>query len=224
MSKQLVQFLRDLQANNNRPWFQENKDRYETVRKEFVANVQELIDKIAVFDPAVAGLEAKDCMYRIYRDIRFSPNKLPYKNHMGAYLSKGGRKSVYSGYYIHIEPGNCILSGGLWRPDPPILKALRKDIYENMDEFIEILENPEFKKYYPGLDGEQLKRMPAGFPIDTPHGEVLLFKDYCITASVPDDFFYRKNWIEEAVEIFKKQLPFHRFLNFTVDEYFGGER
>ncbi|MCD8042891.1 MAG: DUF2461 domain-containing protein [Tannerellaceae bacterium] len=221
MSVQLLQFLNELQENNNRSWFQDNKKRYDALRSEFINTVQELINRIALFDPEIAGLEAKDCIYRIYRDIRFSPNKLPYKNHMGAYMAMGGKNSLRSGYYFHIEPGNSILSGGLWRPEPKLLKLLRKDIYDQMDEFSAIMEDPAFKASYPGLDGEKLKRMPAGYPADTPNGEYLLYKDLCISCPIEDSFFENENWMDEVIAIFKKQVPFHQFLNYTVDEYLG---
>ncbi|MCC8155311.1 MAG: DUF2461 domain-containing protein [Tannerellaceae bacterium] len=221
MSAQILQFLRELQENNNRPWFQENKARFDSLRNEFIHIVQELIDRISVFDPEIAGLEAKDCLFRIYRDIRFSPNKLPYKTYMGAYMALGGKNSLRSGYYLHMEPGNSFLSGGVWQPESKLLKMLRKDIYDQMDEFVAILEDPGFKATFPELEGERLKRMPAGYPSDFSHSEYLLHKDFCVTAAVLDSFFDDENWIENAVTAYKKLVPFHQFLNYTVDEFLG---
>ncbi|MCD7936598.1 MAG: DUF2461 domain-containing protein [Tannerellaceae bacterium] len=221
MSVQILQFLKELQVNNNRDWFHENKARYDIIRKEYLETVQELINRIALFDPEIAGLEAKDCMFRIYRDIRFSPNKLPYKNHLGAYIAVGGKNSLRSGYYFHLEPGNSVISGGLWRPEPRLLKLLRQDMYDQMEEFIEIIEDPAFKAIYPALEGEKLKRMPAGYPGDFPHSELLLYKDFCLSNVVEDSFFEKENWLDEVVDMYKKQVPFHRFLNYTVDEFLG---
>ena len=142
MNAEIIQFLKELQVNNNREWFQANKSRYDVLRKNFIENVQLLIDRIGLFDPEVAGLDAKDCLFRIYRDIRFSPDKTPYKRHFAAYIAScGGRGSERGGYYIHLEPGGCMLSGGVWCPPPALLKMLRKDIYENIEELVEILEN-----------------------------------------------------------------------------------
>lgn len=166
-------------------------------------------------------MEAKDCIFRIYRDIRFSPNKLPYKNHFAAYISAGGKNSEYAGYYLHMEPGNSLLSGGIWCPPSPLLKKLRRDIYDNMDEFLEIIEKQEFKAVYPELDGEQLKRMPVGFPADYPYDYILKHKDFCVYTSKPDSFFAQPDWMEQAVEDFKKLFPFNRFLNYSVDEFNG---
>ncbi|MDR2809289.1 MAG: DUF2461 domain-containing protein [Tannerellaceae bacterium] len=222
MVARILTFLRELEQNNDREWFRENKERYEALRKGHVDIVQQLINRIALFDPEIAGVEVKGCMFRIYRDIRFSPNKLPYKTHFGAYIAaQGGRNSERSGYYLHLEPGNCFLSGGLWMPQPKLLKMVRQDIYDHIDEFVAILKNPSFHALYPGLEGETLKRMPAGFPLDFEYGEIIRHKDFCVSASKPDSFFSQKDWIEQAAACFEVLLPFTRFLNYTVDEYTG---
>ena len=183
--------------------------------------VQDLIGRISLFDPEVAGLEAKDCLFRIYRDIRFSPDKTPYKCHFAAYISQGGRASERGGYYIHLEPGGCLLSGGVWCPPPALLKKLRQDIYDHIEEFTAIIEEPTFKKTFPVLEGEMLKRMPAGYPMDSPYGYIMKHKDFSVVSYKPDNFFYAKNWMDKAVDDFKLLLPFNRFLNYTVDEYLG---
>jgi len=224
MVPHILQFLRELEQNNNRPWFQENKARYETLREGYADIVAELINRISLFDPSVAGLEAKDCLFRIYRDVRFSPNKLPYKNHFGAYISKqGGRKSLYGGYYFHLEPGNCLFSGGLWMPEPKLLKKLRQDIYDHIEEFAAIIEAPAFKTLYPELEGDSLKRIPADFPADFKYEWILRHKDFCVSAIKPERFFTQNDWIEQAADCFEKLLPFNRFLNYTVDEHLGKE-
>lgn len=180
------------------------------------------MDRIALFDPEIAGLEAKDCLFRIYRDIRFSPDKTPYKIHFAAYMAScGGRGSERAGYYIHLEPGGCLLSGGVWCPPPALLKALRKDIYENIEDFVAIMEKPAFKKTYPTMEGEVLKRMPAGYPSDFKYDEILRHKDFSVVSYKPDEFFFEPDWMDKAVEDFKLLYPFNQFLNYTVDEYLG---
>lgn len=221
MNKEILDFLRELRQNNNRPWFQENKGRFDVLQKAFIENVQQLINRIALFDPEVSGLEAKDCLFRIYRDIRFSPNKLPYKTHFAAYIAKGGRNSEYAGYYIHLEPDNCIVSGGIWMPPSPLLKMLRKDIYDQIEEFTAILENPVFKKTFPALEGDMLSRMPAGYPADSPYGHILKHKDFSVISYQPDSYFLGGDWLEKAAGDYEKILPFNRFLNYTVDNYLG---
>lgn len=219
MNAEILQFLRELQANNNRPWFQDNKKRFDGLRNAFIDTVQELINRIALFDPDVAGLEAKDCLYRIYRDVRFSPNKLPYKNHLAAYIAKGGRKSLYGGYYFHLEPDGCLLSGGIWMPEPKLLKLLRKDIFDQIEEFKAILEEPSFKAVYPALEGESLSRMPVGYPADFPYGDILKHKDFTVVSYKPDSYFLQEDWMEKAVADFELLRPFNHFLNYTVDEF-----
>lgn len=221
MNADIIQFLRELSQNNNREWFQENKGRYEVLRKVFVDEVQQLINRIALFDPQVAGLEAKDCLFRIYRDLRFSPDKTPYKAHFSAYMAQGGRSSERAGYYFHLEPGRCMLSGGIWCPPPKLLKMLRQDIYDHIDEFAGIIENPSFKDTFPVMEGEVLKRMPVGYPADFKCDEILRHKDFSFSATLPDDFFMTEDWLEKTADSFEKMLPFNNFLNYTVDEFLG---
>jgi uncharacterized protein (TIGR02453 family) len=222
MVDKILEFLRELEHNNNRDWFQKNKARYDALHKDHMEIVQQLINRITLFDPDIAGVEVKECLFRIYRDIRFSPNKLPYKTHFGAYIaSHGGRNSMRSGYYLHLEPGGCFLSGGVWMPQPKLLKKLRQDIYDHMDEFVAILENPAFKELYPVLEGETLKRVPGGFPSGFEHEEIIRHKDFCVSAPKPDSFFSAKDWMEQAAACYEKLLPFNRFLNYSVDEYSG---
>ena len=217
----LFQFLRELRENNNREWFQRNKERYETLYRQSSLRLQVLIGRISEFDPDVSGLDAKQCVFRIYRDIRFSPDKTPYKTYFGAYIApRGGRKSEYAGYYLHLEPDNAFLSGGIWRPPSPLLKKLRQDIYDSVEEFLEITEETEFKRVFPTLEGEMLKRVPTGFPSDCACEHILRHKDFIVSSVKPDVFFCTEDWIDRTVEDFKKLLPFNRFLNYTVDELF----
>ena len=220
MSIELFDFLKKLKNNNNREWFKEHKKQYDILYAWFVGVVQELIERIGTFDPEIAGLNAKNCIYRIYRDIRFSNDKTPYKTHFGAYMTGfGGRTGFYAGYYIHLEPGNSLLSGGCWQPPSALLKRLRQDIFVNMDEFLEIIENREFKETYPGLEGELQKRMPEGFPVDHPHADILKHKDFVVTSMKPEAFFNTESWKKIAISDFKKLYPFNRFLNYTIRDF-----
>lgn len=221
MNAQIIEFLKGLQLNNNREWFQDNKSRYDLLRKAFIDEVQELIAKISLFDPEVTGLEAKDCLFRIYRDIRFSPDKTPYKTHFSAFIAQGGRGSERGGYYIHLEPGNCLLSGGVWCPQSKLLKQLRQDIFDHIEEFTSIIEEPSFKALFPVLEGDMLKRMPTGYPADSPYDYILKHKDFSVVCNKPDSFFEGKDWMKDSVACFEKLIPLNRFLNYTVDEYLG---
>lgn len=220
--KELFKFLKELRENNDREWFKANKDRYDVLHKEFIGVVEQLIHRIAAFDPEIGGLEAKSCVYRIYRDIRFSSDKTPYKTHFGAYMTGfGGRTSPYGGYYLHIEPDNSLVSGGVWCPDPKMLKQLRQDIYNNIEEFVGLLEDKKFKKTFGELEGEMLKRMPDGFPKDCAYDYILKHKYFVVSSPKPEKFFYSKDWMDEVVDEFRILHPFNKFLNYTIGEFFG---
>ena len=175
--KEILTYLSQLRENNNREWFQAHKEEYDRLRPLFIEKVQQLIDRISRFDHEIAGLDAKSCLYRIYRDIRFSPDKTPYKSYMSAYIAKGGRKSLRAGYYFHLEPGGSMLSGGVWCPEPKLLKALRQAVYDNYDELQEIVGNRRFRTLYHDWEGETLKIVPRPFPRDCEQAEWLKRKD-----------------------------------------------
>ena len=218
--EQILSFLQALKQHNNREWFNQHKDEYSALRLQFEEYVDELIQLMLPYDEELSGLRAKDCLYRIYRDIRFSYDKTPYKTHFAAYLAKGGKKSPRGGYYLHIEPGNCLLSGGVWSPEPKLLRLLRQAVFDNFEEFREIMENPVFKRLYPGLDGEKLKTVPRPFPKDTPASAYLKYKDFVVLGRVQDRYFSGKDWKQNVVTDFRKLIPFNRFLNYTVDELY----
>lgn len=213
----MLQFIALLRRNNNREWFADHKTEYEEIRNECFEEIDKLINLISTFDSNLAGLEARECTYRIYRDIRFSPDKSPYKTHFGIVLGKGGKKCKEGAYYLHIEPGNCALYGGVWFPEQPILTMLRHDIEDNIDEFLGIMANPEFKAKFPQLVGDSLKTMPKGFPKDSKYGEILKKKEFMVMESIPDGYFSQKNWQEGVAADVKLIKPFVDFLNYTFE-------
>lgn len=213
---QMFDFLRRLAANNNRDWFHANKAEFDELRAMWIADIQRLIDRMAEYDNELRGVNAKDCVYRIYRDIRFSPNKLPYKTHLGAVLARAGRKSPKSCYYIHFEPGNSGLHGGIWCPETPLLNRLRHEIDDNIEEFLGIVEADDFKSRYT-FESDTLKMMPKGFPKDLPHAKYIKMKEYLVTMPKPDDYFTLSNWTDKAANDFKAMKPMHDFLNYVFD-------
>lgn len=218
--KAIFDFLRKLRDNNDREWFNAHKPEYLDLKDRFEKWVSELIEQTADFDEEVRGLAAKDCVYRIYRDTRFSPDKTPYKTHFGAYIaSPGGRNSNRAGYYVHLEPDGSLLGGGLYCPDPALLKRLRQDIYDNIEEFTSILQEKAFVKEFTSIDDtDKLKRVPAPFPADFPQGDLLKYKHYDVVTYKPETFFEGTEAIARVAEVFKKMYTFNRFLNYTVDE------
>ena len=152
-AKLILDFLRQVAMNNNRPWFQEHKAAYEAAKMEFERGVAQALEHYVGFDDSLAHLRVKDCTYRFYRDTRFSPDKSPYKNHMGAYISARGKKSLHGGYYIHLEPDACLVAcGSYWLPTN-ILTSCRNEIMGNTDEWLRCVESKEFVKYF----GDQLR-------------------------------------------------------------------
>ena len=214
----MLKFLAELRDNNNREWFAAVKPEYELIRKECYKEIDKLINLISAFDERLVGVEARECVYRIYRDILFSADKSPYKTYFGIVLGKGGRKCWDAAYYLHIEPGGCALYGGVWFPEQPVLTRLRHDIDDNIDEFLEILDNPLLKAKFGGLTGDSLKTMPKGFPKDCPHGDIIKMKEYLLMESFPDSYFDREDWQDGIASGVKLLKPFIDFLNYTFEE------
>ncbi|MDR0976245.1 MAG: DUF2461 domain-containing protein [Prevotellaceae bacterium] len=214
----IFQFLNGIAANNNREWFLAHKALYEAARGEFETLLAAVINRISLFDESIRGIQPKDCTYRIYRDVRFSYDKSPYKNHLGGYINARGKKSPHSGYYLHIEPGNCLLAGGSYDLPPKIFKAVRQAVYENMDEFRSIVEDPAFKQYFPVVGEDFLKTMPKGYPKDYPYGQYLKCRVYTCYGALSDDFFTRPDFLDYTADAFAQLKRFNDFLNYTIDE------
>lgn len=222
----LLRFLSELKVNNNREWFAENKVWYDQVRAEFEQVCKEVIAAISSFDEEIKRVEVKECTFRIYRDIRFSNDKTPYKTHFGVYIaSEGGRKSQRAGYYLHLEPTGSFLSCGVWYPDSNMLKALRQSVYDNIDELNEIMSNPDFSQNFNGFyEEDKLKTVPRGFPKDFPAGELLKLKHYLVDHPLDNAILHAPDFGARVAEIAKCAFPFNRFLNFTVDEVVKGKK
>ena len=216
ISVELLAFLKDLQANNNKDWFTSNKDRYESAKAEFESFITELFAQISIFDPSISHLKAKECIFRIYRDVRFSKDKSPYKSHFGAHISIAPKKSeihTRSGYYIHIEPGDSMLAGGAYLPQGDWLKGIRQEIDYNGADLVKILENPEFKNTFGQIEGDKLARMPKGYPEEHQFIELLKMKSFLATHKVSDTELSKPNFMQTATEVFKTLKPLGDFLN-----------
>jgi TIGR02453 family protein len=215
IEKSTMQFLSDLKKHNDREWFAANRKRYEDARNNFTAFIQEVINEITSFDPILKGLEAKSCIYRINRDIRFSNDKSPYKTHFGAFILRGGNKNMhaYAGYYIHIEPGNCMLSGGAYIPPTSWLSAIREKIDEQGDELLKISRNKDFIKYFGKIEGEKLKTAPKGYPKDHKFIELLKLKSFLATCLVTDEAATKKDYLSWVISGCRAMKPMIDFLN-----------
>lgn len=215
----IFEFLQDLSRNNNREWFYEHKDVYRQAQQEFEKFLTQVIARISAFDSTVSSVQAKDCTYRIYRDTRFSLDKTPYKNHFGGYINAYGKKSDHCGYYVHLEPGGSMLAGGSWCLPPHVLRALRKAVYDNIDEYRAIVENPDFQKYFPVVGETFLKTAPKGFPKDFPYLKYLQCKEYSVSCRVSDTFFLTDGVLDRVEDVFRQMKPFADFTNYTIDDF-----
>ena len=209
----IISFLKELSTNNNREWFEANKSSYLEAKESMELLVDQVIQRISAFDSSISGQEAKKCLFRIYRDVRFSKNKEPYKTNMGAFIVPGGKKSGKAGYYIHIEPNKSFLGGGIYMPESKILKLVREEIMYGIDEFHGIIGNPDFKAVFPEIYGEKLKRPPKGFPADFKDIELLKMKSFALMHPVNDQETESDILIDKASQVFKQMMPFNMFIN-----------
>jgi len=214
------QFLKDLKNNNDRDWFNDNKPRYKEARENFIEFVSELLLQIAEFDPSISHHEAKKCVFRIYRDIRFSKDKSPYKTNFGAHVTSAAKKSeIHSraGYYLHLEPGGSFLAGGAYGPTGPWLKAIRQEIAYNADDFKKILTSDSFKKYFGEMRGEKLKTSPRDYPNDHPEIELLRHKSFLAMHECDDELVLSDGFVAHCGQVFQALKPFDDFLNRSMD-------
>jgi len=212
-----IKFLNELSVNNNKPWFDGHRDEYEQAKEDFEAFVTGLINGLAEKDPVYKEQKAKNCVFRIYRDVRFSKDKTPYKDHFGAYISKGGKKFNGAGFYVHLHPGNrSFAGGGLWEPEPEILKAVRQEVDYNFADFKKIIDDKKFKKLFEKIAGEQAKKAPQGYTEDNPAIDYLKMKSYTVMHQLPDTVIAGKDVSKKVADVFTNMWPFIDFLNHAV--------
>jgi len=221
--KTIIPFLKDLTKNNNKDWFAANKPQYQAIQKNLNEFTEKLIAGIAKFDPTIAGLTAKDCSYRIYRDTRFSNDKTPYKTHIGIFVCKGGKSSGNAGYYFHIEPknsgwlGGSMLAVGLYHPEPAILKSVREDILSNGANFVKTIKTAKNFDWDDDKE-ERLSRPPKGFPADSPYIEYIKQKNFSLVQSFDEKLLSdEKKLLDFCVKEFKTAKAFADHVNQAVD-------
>lgn len=217
----LFDFLRRLAANNNREWFAAHKEEYDRLRGLWLDDLQHLIDCMSEWEPRLKGRTAKESAYRIYRDTRFSLDKTPYKVFFSASINPYLKNAHRPGYYLQmdIRPGETGLYGGIWRPEAPLLRKLRKAIVDNIEEWEEITDNKAVNRYFPGwISSETLKTAPKGWDKDHPQIELLRLKDYGKFCPLDEKFFHDPHWPENAAERFRVLQPFIQFLNYSIEE------
>lgn len=213
----LFQFLDQLRINNNREWFGEHKDIYDELRQLWLNDLQRLIDRMSLYDPSLQGTQAKECAYRIYRDIRFSADKTPYKTCFSAAIGQNGRKCKRASYYLHIGSGNSALYAGLWCPTPDILRCVRSLIDAESKELSAILKSNNVASRFKFTPFQTLKKVPAGFAPNHPLAHLLKAKDYSFCYARPDYYFKYGNWTEKVATDFQYIKPVLDFINYVFE-------
>ncbi|RYY57753.1 MAG: DUF2461 domain-containing protein [Chitinophagaceae bacterium] len=215
-----IKFLRALAKNNNKPWMDANRGAFETAKADYAGFIQQAIDAFGKKEPKIANLVAKDCMFRINRDIRFAKDKSPYKTNLGASINQGGKKSPAAGYYFHLQPGQSFTGGGVWMPEPADLKKIRQEIDYNLKEFNSIVTSKSFRKVYGELasgDEYKLSRVPKGYEPDNPGAEYIKLKSFLGTLSLTDAQLTDKSLLKTTVNAFEALKPLVDFLNQAME-------
>ena len=214
-----INFLKALQNNNNKAWFDEHRKLYENAKADIQDLTASLIPAIAAFDEPIGTLQVKDCTFRINRDVRFSKNKSPYKNNMAAYFSKGGKKANVPGYYFHCEPGKSFTAGGFYSPMPDQLSKIRQEIDYNFNEWKSIIANKSFKKYFPEGIAEtaSLIRPPKGYNENNPAIHYLKMKHFIVSSPFTDADLQKKTLVKDVAKVYETMKPMIDFLNRAVE-------
>lgn len=215
---QLIQFLDNLQHNNNRPWFAEHRAEYDEVRQQWYDDLDRLIANVSVWEPRLAGATGKQASYRIYRDTRFSLDKTPYKNNFSAILSPRGKRLQVADYYIQAgAPGvESLTAGGYWAADSASIQKLRRAMIDNIEEFEAIINEPEFKRLYPHWYGPQLKTAPKGWDRNHPHVDLLRLQVVGREHLLDPVVFSDPMWPEKVAELLCPLKPMIDFINYSL--------
>lgn len=214
-----VKFLRDLKKNNNKPWFDAHRPAYEAAKADFAQFIQTIINQHARADKTIESLQAKDCMFRINRDVRFSKDKSPYKTNFGAFINRGGKKSIFAGYYFHCEPGQSFVGGGLYMPQPAELAKVRQEIDYNFEAFSKIVKGKKFKSVYGDVsrDAEySLSRVPKGYEADHPAASYLKLKSLVALLPLDDKTILSKGLVKKTTGAFQALRPLVEFVNESI--------
>jgi uncharacterized protein (TIGR02453 family) len=220
LEPQTIKFLKGLKKNNNKPWFDSHREQYEAARIDFSNFIQLVIEALQKIDPTITGLTSRDCLFRINRDIRFSKDKTPYKSNFAASIKRGGKKSVFAGYYFSLKPGESFVGGGLWMPEAPNLKNFRQEIDYNWDEFQGIIMDKKFKKLYGDLyqgDDIRLSTMPKGYEADNPAGQYLKLKAFFAETPLEDDELIKATLHKKTVAAYETLHPLVQFINRSLE-------
>ena len=208
-------FLNELKQHNNREWFNDNKPRFVALQAQLYDFIDALIFEIASLAPEHMGIEAKQCLFRIHKDARFSKDKTPYKTHLGIHIVPSGHRADFerAGFYLHIEPNASMIGGGAHAPSSAWLQRIRHEIARNGQTLEQLLDDPMFKKWFGSVRGDALKRPPAGYTVDSPHLHLLKQKALWVQHSVDDGQLSDAHFVSHFAEAFTIYRPLQMFLN-----------
>lgn len=222
LSLSTIKFLKDLKKNNNKPWFEKNRKVYEGAKADFAGFVQKVIDLHSKKDASIQNIIAKDCLFRINRDVRFAKDKSPYKSNFGASINKSGRKAEHSaGYYFQVQPDRNFAGGGIWMPEPNELKKVRQEIDYNFADFKKIIGSKKFKAVYGDLDRSPeflLSRVPKGYEPNNPAADYLKLKSFVAISFFSDADLTSKSLVKKTVAAFEALQPVINFINQSLAE------
>ncbi len=221
--KDVLRFLEELAAHNQKEWMDAHRDWYQKSRRDFLELVDDLLVELVKLEPGLEPLRPKDCVFRQNRDIRFSANKSPYKVNMAAYFAEGGKKSTLPGYYLHLQPGESFLAGGIWMPPAEVLKKIRQEIDYSGGELEKIIQEPSFHERFGEIEGERLKTSPRDYPIDHPFIDLLRLKSFIVTFPLSDRDIVSPGLVEKIMGNFTLMRPFQDFLAKAVEDVETGE-
>lgn len=212
LAKETVDFLKKLDKNNNRDWFNANKDAFVKANDNVIAVTEDLLGRIAKFDLLVSGIDPKSCVFRIYRDVRFSQDKSPYKTNLGAFVAPGGKKAMLPGYYFHVQPSMFFSAAGKHMPDPSELLKIRNAIVADTKGFLKIVEGKKFRERFGEMHGERLVKPPKGFAADHPAIEYLKLKSFTVGENFSEKEAVSTAYPKMLADSFKAAYPFVEFL------------
>jgi len=219
LKKDTLSFIKDVAENNNREWFAENKHRYEESKANVLELVASIIPELSKIDPLIStDLDPKKCLLRIYRDVRFSKNKDPYKNNFGMWFSSKSKGGNEPGYYLHIQPGLSFIAGGYWMPDAAHLKLIRQEIDYNIGDFKDIINNKDFKTQFKFGGGAALKKAPKGYDPADPNIEYLKLKSFEASMNLNDEEFLKPDIVNKLVSSFSTVSPLVAFLRNAIEQ------
>lgn len=218
IEKASFDFLVGLKENNNREWFQEHKAAYDAAHKNVIEFIEAIIQRLADLDPHIhTDISAKKCLFRIYRDIRFSKNKDPYKSWFAAGISIDGRKLAGPEYYIHIAPEDTFLAVGYWRPEKQHLEAIRQEIDYNAKDLFESLEKGGWKPENMSSE-DKLSRPPAGYAADHEHIDILKHRSFILSKNVSRKDMESNKALDIVIKAYESMIPFKQFIHTALDQ------